>query len=612
MKQRYYEIYRKYTANMDLPIVFLIVLATYLIYAQTAHFGIVLYDDDVFLSKNPHILNGFTMRNLVWSASTYVNANYAPLTLWSYMLDGFVFKTWYPGFHITNFILHMLNGILLYFITRKLTKSVFVGFFTGMLFIVHPLHVESVAWISQRKDVLSAVFMLLSMSFYLRYKSYPNSRAQLISVLLFLCGMLSKVIIAPLPLALLLIDFVYDEIRDRRELLRSIASKWMYFIVAVVIGLANVYTQEASGALKNLASFPLSIRLENALLNYMAYPLKMLWPVDLIPINLFRHQIPVWEWLLSGISMAAITYLTFRLRNKHKYVFFGWFWYLLFITPVVGIIQTGVHSYADRYSYLSLIGPMMVVAYAFKLATKRYSLWRRICIPVSFLIVFVLIVMSNVQTRYWENTFTLFSHTLKVDKKNYVAMNQLAHAYEVNKDYKNAEKYYLRELENSPDNVLSVGFVAKFYAYSVKNPDKALALLEARLDKPDVEHQEILLDIANVYLNYHSYNKAIKYAAQALQYNHKLSNAYLIMAFSYLGKNEIQNAIVNLQDAIKYDSLNVQAYKELIKIYLRAGMYEDARLLNEQVMQINPSRGYTEKSLAQVIKNLKEQEPSNQ
>ena len=569
---------------------FLIILLTFVVYGQTLGFDLIAYDDDIYIGNNPHLQEGFTYPNFVWSVAYFVNYNWAPLTIWSYIVDASIYGGWYGGYHLTNIMLHGLNGLLLFFIAYKLSNKYSLSLLLAILFIVHPQHVESVAWLSQRKDLLSTLFMFLSLLSYIFYKKKKVRHYYLLSIGAFMLGLMAKVIIAPLPVVLLLIDYVFfsagEDKRNIKYFIKIATDKIPYFILAFIFGGINYYAQLHLGALTFSAVMPEGIIVSTIPLTYWFYPIKTLAPFNLIPFYPYPKEAPILLSLVALASLVAITVVLFLYRDKFKYLFFGWFCYLIISTPMNGMFQTGSHVYADRYSYIANVGLLIMLIAMFNGSSKFIS--RKMITIFAVSSVLALTYLSYMQTSLWKDTYTLFSHTLKVNQDNHIALLRLANEHIKKNEMVEAKNYIDLAIDKHPLEAHGYWFAVRYY-YMTNQSDEVHDLLETAL-KLDIWRKGVIYrEMSRYYKLQGDYESAIKFATDAIEYKHETSTAYLFRASAHRMNKNYNEAISDIEKAISINRQLTSAYIEMGNVLMDLGYKKEARQYYMEALKQTPS-----------------------
>src|SRR5438067_5521680 len=331
---------------------------TWFVYGQTIHHEFVNFDDDAYLFQNPAVSSGLTTRAIIWAFTRVHAANWHPLTWLSHMLDCQLYGLNAGGHHLTNVLLHTATAISLLLILRSMTGALWRSAFVASVFAIHPLHVESVAWAAERKDVLSALFFVLAIGAYVRYVTGPRSPGRYtLILLLFGLGLMSKPMLVTLPLVLLLVDywplnrFTAEGAERFATARRLIVEKLQLFGLAAASCIITLFAQ--SKGIRPLTDISVSLRLGNAAISCVVYLRQMFWPTDLVVLYPFNaDDITIWRSVLAVIFLAGLTAIAFFVRRQWPYIFIGWLWYLVMLGPVIGILQVGNQAYADRYTYL--------------------------------------------------------------------------------------------------------------------------------------------------------------------------------------------------------------------------------------------------------------------
>lgn len=445
-----------------------LVLLCLSIYGQTLRFGFVAIDDPVYVTENEAVQGGLSPQSIRWAFSPAANAsNWHPLTWLSLMLDATLFGGWAGGFHLTNILLHALNSVLVYALFRGVTGRRGCSFVTAALFAVHPLHVESVAWISERKDLLSALFGLLALWLYSAFVGSGRPRWYALSAAGLLCSLMSKQMLVTLPCLLLLWDYWpwkrvaglipqgppnFAPTRTPRTIAALLLEKLPFFGLSLIFSAVAIAAQTAGGATQGLDQFPLGLRLSNAAASYVVYLRKTIWPFDLAVFYPYPYQgLPVIEVLSCTLLLGAITAFALFHWRRQPWLAVGWSWYLITLLPVIGIVQVGDQAYADRYTYLPLLGIFLAVTWQ---TADILSLWK--CrFPVAGLLcaatILTFTAISWNQAHCWKDSITLFEHALSVTRDNWVAEASLGAALLSRPEQaENAERHLRRALQLQP------------------------------------------------------------------------------------------------------------------------------------------------------------------
>lgn len=411
------------------------------------------YDDDAYVSANRFVLDGLAWRSVRWAFSTFSEGNYHPLTWLSLMVDAQLWGANPTGFHLQSLLLHGANATLLFLILVRVGALPLLAVAGALLWAVHPLRVESVAWISERKDVLSTLFGLLAVHAYLRRsQDGPDAeRTPWLATAWMALSLACKAMFVTLPALLVLLDFwPLGRVRTVRDVGRAIVRKWPLWLLSAGVGALAVVSQRSRGAMADLEALPLAVRTGNALVSYGRYVAATLWPTDLAAF--YPYPVdgwPLWRLLVAAALLLAITAVAWSLRARLPSLLVGWCWYAIALLPVSGVLQTGGQALADRFSYVPTIGFVLAgVGALSRLQERRRA---RATAAAAAAAAVVLAVLAWRQTLLWHDTVTLMEHTLAVTPTNLYAQSQLAQAYMSRGDSVRAQELYEQVLRAKPD-----------------------------------------------------------------------------------------------------------------------------------------------------------------
>jgi tetratricopeptide (TPR) repeat protein len=425
-----------------------LVVVTLIVYLPVRNHEFVRYDDDVYVTKNPNVQSGLTSQNIKWAFTTGHASNWHPLTWLSHQLDCALFNGNSGAHHLVNVFFHAANTVLLLIVLNRLTRRFWPSAFVAALFALHPLHVESVAWVAERKDVLSMMFWLLTMLAYTRYAERPSAGHYLLTLIFFALGLMSKPMLVTLPFVLLLLDYwPLDRIRNLKNV---VFEKIPFFLLSVISSIITYTVQQKGGA---IAVISLNERLANALCSYLAYIGRMFWPSDLAV--LYPHPaggITTFKVVLCAIVIVLVTILIIYFGRRHKYLIVGWLWFLGTLVPVIGIVQVGAQALADRYTYVPLIGLFVIIAFAAADLFPKISFRKIILATLAGVILLTFAIVTTTQLSYWKNSISLFEHTIAVTENNNVILNNYANLLSSLGRSAQAVEYLERVAKASPDS----------------------------------------------------------------------------------------------------------------------------------------------------------------
>jgi len=432
------------TNNQKVLAVIILIIVTLSVYWQVQGHTFVGFDDQLYITENRHVQGGINGDGLHWAFTNNYTGHWHPITWLSHMMDFQLYRFNAAGHLWTNVILHLLNSLLLLIILSRMTGSFWRSYAVAVLFALHPLNVESVAWVSERKNVLSTMFWFLATYAYLLYVARPSMPRYMVVIILFALGLMTKPMLVTLPFVFLLID--YWPLRRWSELFappwRIIKEKMplvaLSFISSVITLNASIYVNTLDG----FTSMGLQARLLNAIMSYGAYISKMFWPHDLAVFYPYPETFPLWLVLPNAAMLAAITLCVLAGGKKAPYLVTGWFWYLGTLMPVIGLVQVGKQAMADRYAYIPLIGLFIMTVWGLTdIILTRFPHWRYKLAAFFIIVAVAFSVAGFQQVQVWQDSFTLFRHALKETENNPYAHHGLGMAYYAQGDRRNALKH---------------------------------------------------------------------------------------------------------------------------------------------------------------------------
>jgi protein O-mannosyl-transferase len=393
-------------------------IAILVAYLPVKTYDFVNFDDPDYVSGNAHVRQGITPGGIEWALTSTESANWFPVTRLSHMLDVEMFGLDAGWHHLVNVLLHAIATLLLFAFLNRTTHARWPSAMVALLFALHPLHVESVAWIAERKDTLAALFWFLTLWAYVRYVEKPGIGRYLPVLGSFVLGLMSKPMIVTLPFVLLLID-VWP--LRRRFALRE---KIPFFALSAASAIVTYLAQAGSGAVDALP-IPLAMRVENALISYCIYIAKMFWPTGLAVFYPYQLDIPAWQAAGAALAILGISALTLRAFKTHSYLAVGWFWYLGTLVPVIGLIQVGAQARADRYTYVPMVGLSIMLAWGLADVAHRWPRSKNVVVPLAAAACVVCAILTSLQVQYWRDSASLFQHALDSTERNDIAHHNL-------------------------------------------------------------------------------------------------------------------------------------------------------------------------------------------
>ena len=518
----------------EIFIIIFLILSTCCVYLQVLDYDFINYDDNTYITENEFVKNGITAGSVTWAFTEFHCANWHPLTWISHMIDCQFFGLNAGRHHLTSLIFHVLNTVLLYVVFRKMTGATWQSGFAAALFALHPLHVESVAWISERKDMLSTFFMLLTLWCYFWYARKGKTYHFCFVVIFYFFGLMSKSMLVTLPFVLLLLDlwplkrFRFQSTDFRLGEFFTHKQLWIektpLFLLSALSCLITIFAQGSSEAIQSLDRLPLFQRFANAAVSYVAYIVKMIYPVNLSVLYPHSGMPPLWEIAGSLFVLIFMTVVSIRAIKSHPYFIVGWLWFLGTLVPVIGIVQVGDQSMADRYTYIPLIGLFMIIAWG---VADIFSGWRHkkiLFFSSSIMVIFILSLMTWRQTAYWENGLTISKRAVSVTSGNWLMENNLANMLVSRGEFKKGISHYIASLFIKPDNDLAYNnlkYVLGLIADNQSVAETMESAIAGRLEKP------VLCFIAGkMFRDENNIEKAIAYFEKAIQLDRQFAAAY--------------------------------------------------------------------------------------
>jgi protein O-mannosyl-transferase len=562
---------RRTADALDALIAGVLVVATLAVYAPVRHHAFVNYDDPEYVTENPLVRSGLTAAGVRWALTGIHHATWHPLTTLSHLLDVELFGL-DAGAHLTvNVTLHALAAVALFAVWRTMTGARWASAWVAGVFALHPLHVESVGWVSERKDVLSGLFWMLTLGCWIRYVRRPSRARSVAVATVFALGLAAKPMLVTLPFVLLLLD-VWPLGRTATVPLRTrLVEKLPLLALAVADGVVTLLTQTRVGAVATLAAVPLGDRVANALLAYVRYLRKAVWPSDLAVFYPIDTTFPLARVAAAAALLAAITALAVRARARRPYLLVGWLWYLGTLVPVLGIIRQGEQAMADRFTYLPLIGVTVMVAWT---AADVLGARGRTLLALAGAATLVAAALVTVaQVAVWRDSVTLFRHALAVTRDNYVAHTNLAAALDAT-DPDEAARHYAEAIRLKPT-----------YAKAQLNYGVALAR-RGEVDAAEAHYAEALrLDPGSAMAEYDwgklraergDLDAAIGHYERALALDPRYAKAYNNLGWALAARGDLAGAEANYRQALALAPDLTAAHNNLAVVLERQGRTADA------------------------------------
>ena len=609
-----------------------LVIATLIAYWHAKDCAFVSFDDYEYVSQNSHIQSGVTVDAVRWAFTAFHAANWHPLTWISHMIDVDLFGLNPEGHHVMNLLFHIANTLLLFFVLHRMTKAVWQSAFVAALFALHPLHVESVAWVAERKDVLSTFFWMLTLCAYCYYAERRSLWRYLLVMLFLALGLMSKPMLVTLPFVLVLLDYWplgrFDQERSREKIEAALSKatlpdkgpsgkkrtaikqvqtkekvstaadrpsliigllweKIPLFVLIIASSIITFLVQQRWGAVRTVENLPFSHRVANAFVSYIAYIEKMIWPGSLAVFYPYPKEWPAWQIFGAVAFFVVATCLVLWKTKRYRYLAVGWLWYVGTLVPVIGLLQVGEQARADRYTYIPLIGLFIIAAWSVPELLGRWRHSKKILAPLAAVVVLCLLISTRTQVTYWQNSLTLFDRALRVTKSNHVAYFNRGYAFATGANQEKAIQDYNRAIEINPRYASAYNNRGMAYA-AQGNHEKAIADYSIAI--------EIDSTYALAYNNRGISRDAVGDHLQAIQdYDRALAidpdyvSAYINRANAYAGtQGSYAQAVTDYDKALRINPRSAPAYANRGNAYAALGDQAQAVLDYDRALAIDP------------------------
>lgn len=637
--------------SQEIIICLFLISAILLVYWQITGHEFINFDDGLYVTQNPHVQSGITLESIKWAFTTGHAANWHPITWLSHMMDYKLYGLDPMGHHWTNLQIHIVNSILLFLVFKMMTGALWQSSFVAALFALHPLHVESVAWVAERKDVLSTFFWILSMWAYVRYARHPGKKRYALLTLLFILGLMTKPMLVTLPFVLLLLDFWplsrfqpmtkgYYNV-SYKTIAGLVWEKLPLFTFSAVSCIITFFVQKHGGAIKSLEAVPLDLRLANALFAYVGYIGKTIWPQKLALIYPYPSISVFWQIIFSLPVLICISALVIKLARDFPYLVTGWLWYLGTLVPVIGLVQVGNQSMADRYTYVSLIGIFIIVSWGMKDIFCRKQNRKTLLALLAGLSITSFMICAWFQTRYWQNSTLLLKQTINVTSNNSMAhyifglaLDQQGKLDEAVLQYKNALNikpnfskahnalgaailrdgklkeaiYHFNEAVNIyPDyadahNNLATALITKGkFEEAVFHYKEALRI--------DPENETAHKNLGNLFLNQGCTDKALEHYGKALVINPEDFDAHFKIGRIMAKQGNAKQALIHFAEVIKISPGYAPAYNEIGIILARKGKFQNSNDFFLKAIQLKANYKEAKNNLL-ILKQMMHQDES--
>lgn len=590
----------------------LLVLATAVVYWDVAGFEFVNFDDDREVIDNPFVRDGLSGESIAWAFTRghTLDGNWIPLTWLSLTLDAELFGLQAGGYHVTNVVFHALNAVMLYLLLQSMTACPCRSGFVAALFALHPLHVESVAWVAERKDVLSTFFGFLAVAGYVRYARQPGRDQSgriwyLLALPAFVASLMSKQMLVTLPFLLLLLDYwplcrvawageVEQPHQDEagppafppQAISRLLLEKVPFLVITAGFSAVALWSQQRAGAVSTLAERPLRDRIATSVVAYAAYLRKTVWPNDLAVFYPYHADgYSLTQVVGAGCLLVAISAVAIWQVRRRRYLLVGWLWYLGTLVPVIGIVPIGLQSMADRYTYIPLIGVFVAIAWL-AVSLSESGAWRRVVLPVSVLVLVACMISSRAQVQYWRDGVTVFARAVAVTGHNAVAQNFLGAALLLNDEPQQALESLDEAIRVQPNFTLAHHNRARALQ-RLGRQNEAIAALETAVALEPASYQGRTL-LADAYRDAGRTDLAVEQYRRVLADAPNHVPALTNLANLLRSRGELQEAISHYQTALQADSESVVTHSSLGAALFQLGRPDDAIFHLREALRLDP------------------------
>ena len=607
--------------NKVIVVCLLLLVVTVAAYGQVVKHDFVSLDDDIYVTDNYPVRAGLTSAGIVWAFSFTDSPYWHPLTWLSHMLDCQLYGVSPSMHHLTNVVLHLANSLLLFLVLYQMTGALWRSCFVAALFALHPLNVESVAWVTERKNLLSTFFWLLTMVFYVRYSKKPGLARYLLVVFIFTLGLMAKPMLVTLPFALLLLDywplgrFPFQQVDSdtRREAAHAtiptfqrttsvslVLEKVPLLILSVLSSSLTSLSVQRSGILISTTLVPMKLRIANAIVSYARYIGKLIWPLDLAVFYPYPSTVPLWQSVGAGLLLAGISFLVIRAWRKLPYLCIGWFWYLGTLIPAIGLVQAGQWpAMADRFTYVPAIGLFVMLAWSIPHLLTKWRYRNTGFVLAAGALLAALLLLTWTQLHRWSNTITLFEHTLKVTVNNYLAHNNLGNALARQGKLKQAKDHYVKALRINPTFPRAHNNLANALARQGKSEEAIAHYTKALEIKPNFPKAHN--NLGNVWARQGKNQEAIVHYSKALQLKPDFAGAHNNLGNILEGQGKINEAVFHFARALELKPDFAEAHFNLGNARARQGKMDQAQAHFIRALELKPTFAEAHNSLGVIL-----------
>ncbi len=603
---------------------FILIAVTVAVFWQITNNDFVNFDDDQYITENSHVHEGFTREALIWAFTTSHMGNWHPLTWMSHMADCQLFGLNPWGHHLTSLFFHTLNTVLLFMVLKWMTGALWQSLFVAALFAVHPLHVESVAWVAERKDVLSTLFWMLTIWAYLRYVERPGIKRYLLILVTFALGLMAKPMLVTLPFVLLLLDYwplerfqigqsgsmhiATSQVsmiarKPSSQALRLLWEKTPLIFLAAVSSVVTFIVQKSEGAVRTLEVYPAQARISNALVSYAIYIKKMIWPESLAVFYPHPGQsLPMYQAALAGLLLLMISFGVIRLGRRYPYLPVGWLWYVGTLIPVIGLVQVGAQAMADRYTYVPLIGLFLIVSWGIPELVRSWRYRRTVLALAAGSLLLALMLCTWLQIQNWRSSIALFEHALQATANNGLAHHNLGVALADQGRVQEAIIHYHLSLRITPNNFRVYNNLGKALVRQGKLQEALVHYQKALHLNPNYAEAYNNLGVARARLG--EFNKATDDYLEALRLKPDWLEVYNNLANAFAAQGKFDEAIAYYSKVIRLKPDYADAYNNLAIALAGRGRFVEALTYYSEALRLKPDSADIHNNLGVALFNL--------
>jgi tetratricopeptide (TPR) repeat protein len=596
-----------------LGIILALLVTTVLVYAPVREYAFVNYDDPSYVAANPHVPNGLTADGLRWALTSFEDGNWFPMTWMSHMLDVEFFGLDSGAHHVTNVVLHVGSTLLLFGLLLTMTGARWPSALVAFIFAVHPQHVEPVAWIAGRKDVLNGIFWMVTIWAYVWYARRATWARYAVVIVTFALGLMTKATIVTLPVVLLLLDVwpltrlvrsggepsPVSTGRAPRTMRQLVLEKLPLLALAGGTALVAYTSRTSAGAVSSLDVIPLATRIANALVSYVGYLGDMIWPAGLAVFYPHPLSVPLWQFGPALVVLAIVSGAVYRMRHARPYLIVGWLWYVLTLLPVSGLVQLGPQARADRFMYIPSIGIAVMMAWGLAELWTRRDTWRRAVVGVTVAACAVLMLLTSRQVQTWRDSTTLFQHAVEVTAGNYVAHNNLGLAMRERGQVDDAISHYESAIAINPRHASAHNNLGEVLL-ALGRPGEAVPRLEqARRLQP--ERRDVQINLGNAYSSLGRIDEAVAQYRDVVRRWPEVPQGHSGLGIALAGQGRYDEAATALADAVRLAPDYADGHFNLGLVLTSLGRVEEAASEFAEVVRLQPTQPDAHFNLANAL-----------